>query len=174
MVVISATSKACFVFPWWKCSVRRKNGDTTAVTRIGWLQLRHPRVNIRLCARSSCVPWRDIILWGFKRFFNGNIHTESRRLVLLYYYPKRKLMLCFNKAGTEVCSASLYVCRPVLSCALTELGHERTHLPCCVQIGTFNLPIRNVKMWESLDGLLCVCVCACARACMWLDLEVND
>jgi hypothetical protein len=65
-------------------------------------------------------------------FFHGNVHTESRSLVLLYYYTKRKLMLCFNKVGTDVCSTSVYVCRPLLSCAVTQLAHERTHLPYCM------------------------------------------
>ena len=41
-------------------------------------------------------------------------------------------MLCFNEVGTEVCSASLYVCRPVLSCTVTELAYGRTNLPYCI------------------------------------------
>jgi hypothetical protein len=41
-------------------------------------------------------------------------------------------MLCYNKVGTEVCSTGLYICRPLMSCAVTELARERTHLRYCI------------------------------------------
>jgi hypothetical protein len=41
-------------------------------------------------------------------------------------------MLCVNKVYTEVCSARLYVCSPLLLCAVTELVIERARLPYCI------------------------------------------